>query len=98
MLPVFISLFDCKDIPMPEKWRWLDGYLVKLFCLAIGLFLLAFSMKSQVQYWSFLSLPILLLYNGKRGKHNLKYFFYIFYPAQFVVLEGIALLISLIGG
>jgi hypothetical protein len=98
MLPVFVALFDCKDIPMPEKWRWLDGYLLKIFCLAIGTFFLAFSMRNSIEYWAFLAIPLLLLYNGKRGKYNLKYFFYIFYPAQFVVLEGIALLILFIGG
>jgi hypothetical protein len=98
MLPVLVSLFDCKGLPMPEKWRWLDGYLVKIFCLAIGLFLLAFTMNGNLEYWAFLSLPFLLLYNGKRGKYKMKYFFYIFYPAQFVILEGISLLILLIGG
>ena len=32
------------------------------------------------------SIIILLLYNGKRGKLKLKYFFYIFYPAHMVLL------------
>jgi hypothetical protein len=98
MLPVFVALFDCKDIPMPEKWRWLDGYLLKIFGLAIGIFLLSFTMRNKVEYWAFLSIPFLLLYNGKRGKLPLKYFFYIFYPAQFVILEGVTLLLQFIGG
>ena len=38
-------------------------------------------------------LPLLLAYSGKRGKWNLKYFFYIFYPVHLVILEGIALLL-----
>jgi len=35
--------------------------------------------------WAILSAPFILLYNGKRG-HGNKYFFYIFYPAHFLVL------------
>jgi hypothetical protein len=38
------------------------------------------------QLLAFLALPILLLYNGKRGKANLKYFFYIAYPAHLVLI------------
>lgn len=33
----------------------------------------------------FLSIPIILLYNGEKGK-NIKYFFYIFYPAHLTIL------------
>ena len=38
------------------------------------------------QLLSFCSLPILFLYNGRRGKRNLKYFFYIAYPAHLVLI------------
>jgi hypothetical protein len=34
-----------------------------------------------------LALPLLALYNGKRGKYRLKHFFYIFYPLHLMVLE-----------
>ena len=37
------------------------------------------------EYASISSIPI-LLYNGKRGKYSLKYFFYIFYPLHLVIL------------
>lgn len=42
-----------------------------------------------VHLYSLLSLPLLLLYSGKRGKLPLKYFFYVFYPAHLVLLYGI---------
>jgi hypothetical protein len=47
-----------------------------------------------IQSWCLLALPLLLCYSGKRGRRKMKYFFYIFYPAHLVLLEGIALLIS----
>ncbi|MPN20656.1 hypothetical protein SDC9_168035 [bioreactor metagenome] len=36
--------------------------------------------------WTLLAVPLILLYNGKRG-HGNKYFFYIFYPAHFLILS-----------
>lgn len=36
--------------------------------------------------FAFLSLPILMLYNGQRGKYSLKYFFYLYYPLHLGVL------------
>ena len=38
--------------------------------------------NSESQPFSLLALPLLALYNGKRGKWRLKYFFYVFYPAH----------------
>ena len=38
------------------------------------------------QIFSFAALPILLLYNGERGKRNLKYLFYIAYPLHLVII------------
>lgn len=49
-----------------------------------------------VQWWSLLTIPLLALYNGERGKAKMKYVFYIFYPAHLVLLYGIAILIALL--
>lgn len=43
-----------------------------------------------------LAMVILLLYNGKRGKWRLKYFFYIFYPTHMLVLYGLQVLMETI--
>jgi hypothetical protein len=40
------------------------------------------------------AVPLLALYNGKRGKYNLKYLFYIFYPTHLVAIYVISLLMS----
>ncbi len=50
--------------------------------------------SSFVQWFSLGAIPLLVLYNGKRGTANLKYLFYIFYPAHLVILYGIAWLLQ----
>lgn len=38
------------------------------------------------QYWMFLAIPFIMLYNGERGKGN-KYFFYFYYPLHICILN-----------
>lgn len=83
MLPVFAAL--------PHKTKY-DLYPVSILTLGLGLVLLSMDI-GDIQIYSLFVLPLLLAYSGKRGKWNLKYFFYIFYPAHLVILEGIAMLI-----
>lgn len=80
MMAVFAS------VPMLFKKadrRW------SVLALGVGMLPLAFSMGAW-QFWSFLAIPLLLLYNGQRGKWKMKYFFYIFYPTHLALLQGIA--------
>ena len=44
------------------------------------------------QFFGLLAVPFLCAYNGKQGKHRMKWFFYIFYPAHLALLYGIAAL------
>ncbi len=55
-----------------------------LVCMSRGL--------GDVQLFSLLALPFLALYNGQRGKGNLKYLFYIYYPAHLAALHFLSLL------
>lgn len=80
MLPVFAAI--------PHGTR-LERRL-SLPLLGFGLLFLAHSIGG-IQIYSLLALPLLYCYNGKRGKGNLKYFFYIFYPVHLVVLQGISM-------
>ena len=83
MLPVFAAI--------PHKTSR-DRYPVSILTLGLGILLLAMDI-GDIQIYSLLALPLLLIYSGRRGTWNLKYFFYIFYPAHLVILEGIAMLI-----
>ena len=52
------------------------------------LFLLAYmgATGNQPPLFTILACLLILLYNGKRGKLKLKYFFYVFYPAHIFIL------------
>ena len=60
--------------------------------LLVGLALTGLK-SGGVQWLAFLSVPLLLLYNGQRGKASIGKFFYWYYPLHLVVIYGISLLI-----
>ena len=66
--------------------------LQKLIMLAIGLVLMAYALGEPLQWYSLSVVPLIFFYNGKRGKVNLKYLFYVYYPlhlgAIYLLYEG----------
>ena len=48
---------------------------------------------SHIQFWMILAIFFMLLYNGERGK-NVKKFFYIYYPAHYLILEALSNIIN----
>ena len=80
MVPVFPSLL---------KNTKYDSLVDRIFMLTVALAILSFVLGG-VQLYCLLAVPFLLLYSGKRGKVNMKWFFYIFYPLHLVVLYIIA--------
>lgn len=95
MLPVFASIPDFHRIPAPKLLEKTDCLPIRIACMSVGLVLLAIFIPhlKDIQFYSLLAIPLLLLYNGEKGKWKLKYFFYVFYPLHLVLLQGIAYLL-----
>lgn len=68
----------------------------RMATFSVGVIVYCLLMQSQIPYiwFSLLSIPLLALYNGQRGSKNLKYAFYIFYPAHIALIYGISYLIT----
>jgi len=60
--------------------------------LLLGLFLVAMH-YGGMQWLAFAAVPLLLAYNGERGKANIGKLFYWYYPVHLVVIYGISLLV-----
>ena len=76
------------------KNKWIRIILFSISVFLCSLYFELYEHSAQGQFYSLLSIPIILLYNGKKGKYELKYFFYLYYPLHLVILYGINLLIS----
>lgn len=85
MVPVLVSFARMRKFP---NWA-------AVLLLGIGLVLVG-AVYTPIQNYALLSLPILLLYTGRPGKHRMKYFFSIFYPAHLAFLEGVAMLMAVL--
>lgn len=66
-----------------------QGRTYKLTAAFAGLLLVA-AYYSSIQWFSLLALPLIALYNGKRGNFRMKWFFYIYYPVHLAIIYGIS--------
>lgn len=96
MLPVFASAFDFYKMDAGALAA-LDCRAARLACFFAGMFMLALTHHifrgNLLQWFSLLAVIPLMCYNGSRGRLNLKYFFYIFYPAHISLFYIISCLI-----
>ena len=77
MMPVILYLADTKK--------------KKLIFSTIMLILISIS-SGNIQWFSLFSIPLLAIYNEQRGKMNLKYLFYIYYPLHLAIIYLISLI------
>ncbi|MCD7801222.1 MAG: conjugal transfer protein TraX [Ruminococcus sp.] len=68
----------------------------KFLLFTLSLIVLILAVDNSIQIYCLLSLPFILLYNGKRGKYNLKKFFYLFYPSHFVVIYALSIILAML--
>lgn len=73
---------------IPPVLYFINDKKIKLFVLSIMLVILSVSV-GKLELFSLICVPLLALYNNKRGKLNLKYFFYLYYPLHLLVLFAI---------
>lgn len=60
--------------------------------LTAGLILLGFG-YGGIQWFALAAVPLLGMYNGKRGEKDLGKWFYLYYPLHLVVIHGISLIL-----
>lgn len=78
---------------MPIAVYYLKDKRLKLGASALILVTRAL-LYGDFRWFALLAIPLLCLYNGERGKANLKYLFYVFYPTHLVVIYLIELLVN----
>ena len=88
MLPVFAALCDGKGMVKPNGGGCKHDFYLRYALFFVGLVILCLRIAPILPqaYFSLIALVFLFFYSEKRGKYNLKYVFYIFYPAHMAVL------------
>lgn len=76
-----LEIYDVKNKRLMVYRRYFD-----ILSLFLSLTLVIYSMNYILQVASYLSLGVIFLYNHQKGKYNLKYLFYGFYPLHLLVI------------
>ena len=90
-LSVLFYIFYHSNIKKGIMWVAIAVAII-LYCLPFFLANPKNSYDAYINLFALLSLPLIYLYNGQKGKHSPKWLFYIFYPAHITLLYLITLL------
>ena len=93
--PVCASILDLRGLEIPDRIRWIDNLYFRVLLMAVPMIIRCL-IEGGIMWYSLLALPVLLMYSGERGRWNMKYFFYIFYPTHLVALEAIYILVYIL--
>ena len=87
-------IFYNADFKHHRVWLWCVASLLMILDW-LSYFIMAdmTNFGSYLSLFALLALPPLMLYNGEKGKHSLKWLFYIFYPAHILIIYLFTLLI-----
>lgn len=86
---------------LPPVFYFINLKELKFFIAGLGLVLISLKsiifsgviFENFIQLFSLFALVLIWFYNGEKGKINLKYFFYIFYPVHLAIILLIKILI-----
>ena len=73
------------------KLKVLLGIVCMILLTGKYFILSGYALSGLIQLFSIISLLLLLAYNGNKGRLNLKWMFYVFYPAHLIILNIIKL-------
>ncbi len=93
LIPFILSLTQSKYYKNPKPISNLVKALAFIFAFALSMVLTYYFMNKglpiKIQKYGIFAVFFIIFYNNKRGKYNLKYLFYLFYPLHMVILYGI---------
>jgi hypothetical protein len=95
LAPVLVALCHKPENCSSRLFEKIDRLEISLIGLLVAILCL-YVVYGGVRIFALIAIPLLLLYSGQRGKTNMKYFFYVFYPVHILILEGIYTLIKII--
>ena len=75
------------------KLKFILSCLVIVLLVSKNILAFGFDISLLNQLFSILSLILLLFYNGRKGKLNLKYIFYVTYPLHLAIIYIITLIL-----